>query len=202
MNFLAHAYLSFGNEELLVGNFIADKVKGKKYLEYPEGIQKGILLHRQIDYFTDNNQTVLKMVQIIAKNHGRYAPIINDIFMDHFLAIHWNIFHSQDLQNFVDNCLTVLIKFHTYLPPFIQNFIDFAKKTNRLVEYKSFEGIELTLKQVGNKLLNKPNLELAIEDLKNHYQELEAYFHSYFPQIIKFCKSWISLNLPNYLIDN
>ena len=30
MNYLAHAYLSFGYSELLVGNLISDFVKGKK----------------------------------------------------------------------------------------------------------------------------------------------------------------------------
>ncbi len=202
MNFLAHAYLSFGNDELLVGNFIADKIKGNQYLQFPDGIQKGILLHRQIDNFTDKNYTVLKMVQIIAKNHGRYSPIINDIFMDHFFAQKWDFYHALPLQTFVDKCLNILSKNKEFIPPYIQDFIDFAKKTNRLVEYKTIEGIELTLKQLGNKLISKPNLELAINDLKNNYTILEYHFQIYFPQIIDFSKEWISLNSPNLVIEN
>lgn len=202
VNFLAHAYLSFGHDELLVGNFIADKVKGNKYLDFPTGIQKGILLHRQIDNFTDKNLTVLKMVHLISHNHGRYAPIINDIFMDHFLAKNWDFYHKISLQNFVNNCLNILGNYEIFIPSYIQNFIDFVKKTNRLVEYKTLEGIELTLKQLSNKLINKPHLETAINDLKLHYVDLENYFHIYFPQLIDFCKSWISKNFPNLLIEN
>ncbi len=202
VNFLAHAFLSFGNEKLLVGNFIADKIKGNQYLQFPEDIQKGILLHRQIDNFTDKNSIVLKMVQILAKNHGRYSPIINDIFMDHFLAKNWDFYHHLPLQIFVDNCLNILNKNKQFIPPYIQDFIDFATKTNRLVEYKTFEGIELTLKQLGNKIISKPNLELAINDLKNYYSELESYFLIFFPQLIEFCKQWISTNSPNLVIEN
>jgi acyl carrier protein phosphodiesterase len=42
MNFLAHAYLSFGLEEILVGNFIADFVRGKELEKYPKKVQLGI----------------------------------------------------------------------------------------------------------------------------------------------------------------
>ena len=54
MNFLAHIYLSGEGDELLsIGNFIADTVRGKEYLQYPEAMPRGILLHRRIDTFTD-----------------------------------------------------------------------------------------------------------------------------------------------------
>ena len=53
MNYLAHIYLSFDNKPLAVGNFIADAVKGKQYLKYPEEIQKGIQLHNQYDLISN-----------------------------------------------------------------------------------------------------------------------------------------------------
>jgi acyl carrier protein phosphodiesterase len=58
MNFLAHIYLSGDSEDLLIGNFIADFVKGKQYEQFVGSIQKGIFLHRQIDYFTDTHALV------------------------------------------------------------------------------------------------------------------------------------------------
>jgi acyl carrier protein phosphodiesterase len=53
MNYLAHAYLSFGIPEITLGNLISDFVKGKKKNDYPAAIQRGIMLHRAIDTFTD-----------------------------------------------------------------------------------------------------------------------------------------------------
>ncbi len=35
MNYLAHAYLSFGDPDILAGNMISDFVKGKKKFDYP-----------------------------------------------------------------------------------------------------------------------------------------------------------------------
>ena len=55
MNFLAHTYLSGANDEIIVGNFMGDYVKGKNYLHLPELIKKGILIHRDIDYYTDTH---------------------------------------------------------------------------------------------------------------------------------------------------
>ena len=46
MNFLAHIYLSGEDQGITIGNFIADGIKGKKYLSYSEVLQKGILLHK------------------------------------------------------------------------------------------------------------------------------------------------------------
>ena len=48
MNLLAHAYLSFNNPPVLVGNMISDYVKGKKKFLYDPAIQKGIELHRVV----------------------------------------------------------------------------------------------------------------------------------------------------------
>ena len=49
MNYLAHILLSGTSPDVMIGNFIADSIKGSKYNSYPLQIQKGILLHRQID---------------------------------------------------------------------------------------------------------------------------------------------------------
>ena len=45
MNFLAHIFLSGDDDLLKIGNFMADGIRGNNYLEYPEKIQKGVVLH-------------------------------------------------------------------------------------------------------------------------------------------------------------
>ena len=67
MNFLAHIYLSGENEGIIIGNFIADGIKGKKYEIYPHAIQKGILLHRAIDSYTDGHPTVRQSTKRLHK---------------------------------------------------------------------------------------------------------------------------------------
>jgi len=38
MNFLAHIYLSGDDKDIIIGNFIADGIKGSSYTKFPEGI--------------------------------------------------------------------------------------------------------------------------------------------------------------------
>ena len=68
MNYLAHAYLSFGDPDILAGNMISDFVKGKKKYEYPDRIQMGITLHRKIDEYTDYTSCYATSQTISEKN--------------------------------------------------------------------------------------------------------------------------------------
>ncbi len=90
MNFLAHTYLSGCNEEIIVGNFMGDYVKGRNYLLFPEQVKKGILIHRDIDTFTDMHPITRRNKQRVAEKYHKYAGIIIDIFYDHFLAALWD----------------------------------------------------------------------------------------------------------------
>ena len=65
MNYLAHIYLSGTHMELRFGNFIADAVPGKQYAVYAKGVQKGILLHRAIDTFTDQHPLFRKHCKLL-----------------------------------------------------------------------------------------------------------------------------------------
>ncbi|HCT24230.1 MAG TPA: DUF479 domain-containing protein, partial [Chitinophagaceae bacterium] len=86
MNYLAHAYLSFGKPELLIGNMISDFVKGKKQYDYPAAIQRGIRLHRAIDTFTDTHNSTKIIKQLFKSAVGPYAPAFADVVYDYYLA--------------------------------------------------------------------------------------------------------------------
>ena len=98
MNYLAHIYLSGENDMLKIGNFIADSVKGKKYLDYPVSIQQGITLHRNIDEFTDSHPIVHQSVHRLFDKYSHYSTVIVDILYDHFLAANWQDFHETKLE--------------------------------------------------------------------------------------------------------
>jgi len=55
MNFLAHFYLSGNQENIILGNFMGDFVKGNPFKKYPAPLATAIQLHRQIDIFTDSH---------------------------------------------------------------------------------------------------------------------------------------------------
>ena len=85
MNFLGHLILSGTDPDVIFGNFIADSVKGKSYLLLPDSIQKGIVLHRIIDDFTDNNTEYLKGKRRFYQRFPKIGGVINDILYDYLL---------------------------------------------------------------------------------------------------------------------
>ena len=95
MNYLAHVYLSGADPDLSIGNFIADQVKGKSYATYPYAIQRGILLHRKIDDFTDRHPLFKKNVRLLFPTFRHYSRVIVDMFFDHFLATQWGEYHTN-----------------------------------------------------------------------------------------------------------
>jgi acyl carrier protein phosphodiesterase len=52
LNYLAHSYLSYQKTDLIIGNFIADSIRGNQFEGLTDGIIEGIRLHRKIDTFT------------------------------------------------------------------------------------------------------------------------------------------------------
>ena len=116
MNFLAHAYLSFNHPGILVGNMISDFVKGKKRFDFSEGIQKGIMLHRAIDVFTDEHSVTKKAREFFKPAVGLYAGAFVDVVYDHFLACDENEFTSDALLKFSLSVYDVLSEYQTIFP--------------------------------------------------------------------------------------
>lgn len=193
MNFLAHIYLSGDNEELILGNFIADSIKGKKYLNYPPGVQKGILLHRRIDHFTDTHPIVRRSSSKLHKNYSHYAGVIVDIFYDHFLAFKWEEYSKVPLENFVADFYILLKKNFDLLPSPIQNFLPYMVAENWLLSYASIDGISRILYQMNIRTRNIVQMDKAVNELQEHYSEFEKDFSEFFPLLKDFSTEKIKL---------
>ena len=193
MNFLAHIYLSGDNEELILGNFIADSIKGKKYLNYPPGVQKGILLHRRIDHFTDTHPIVRRSSSKLHKNYSHYAGVIVDIFYDHFLASNWEEYSKVPLENFVADFYILLKNNFDLLPTPIQSFLPYMVAENWLLSYASIDGISRILYQMNIRTRNIVQMDKAVNELREHYSEFEKDFSEFFPILKNFSAEKIKL---------
>ena len=127
MNFLAHLYLSQDNTNIMIGNFIADHIRGNNYEEYSKEIQRGIFLHREIDTFTDTHQIVRKSKRRLHQRYGHYNGVIIDIFFDYFLAKNWAKFSAIPFDIYTAGINTFLNKIASELPVKSQNFIKYMK---------------------------------------------------------------------------
>ena len=186
MNFLAHIYLSGHNKDVALGNFIADRVKGKDYKNYPKDIQIGILLHREIDAFTDTHPIVRQSKKRLYKKYRHYAGVIVDILYDHFLAKNWKKYSSVELEIFVDDFYTLLQDNFEILPERIKYMTQFLIKDNWLLSYVSTKGIEKALVGMNRRTQGKSKMNESIEELNEYYNEFENEFTDFFEELIAF----------------
>lgn len=189
MNFLAHLFLSPPHEEVILGNFIADAVKGKMFENYSAGVQTGILLHRQIDQFTDQHPVVKRSMDRLYPKYKRYSGVIVDIYYDHFLARYWDEFHSDDLKEFVSEAYQILIHHFKQLPPRSKRILPFMITQNWLVNYSNFKDLKRVFGGMSRRTSNESRMDEAIDELKLNYSQFEDEFRQFMPDIIKFVKS-------------
>jgi acyl carrier protein phosphodiesterase len=192
MNYLAHIYLSGTNEKLLIGNFIADSLKGADWKNYDDEVQKGIKLHHAIDKFTDTHHVVKKSKKRLWERYRHYNAVIVDIFYDHFLAANWKVHHNQDLGDFVDNTYNLLKKNHSMLPTNIQFLLKHMIKNNWLYNYQFVQGIENVMYGMSQRTSFNSGMENSTEDLIKYYEEFSVEFDSFFPLLKEFSELKIS----------
>ncbi|PTX42579.1 acyl carrier protein phosphodiesterase [Christiangramia gaetbulicola] len=186
MNFLAHIYLSGDNDQIRIGNFMADSIKGKKYLKYPEDLQKGIVLHRAIDYYTDTHPVFRQSTQRLFSNYSHYSGIIVDIFYDHFLAANWENYSEVPLEKYTLDFYKLLNENFEVLPGRVKNFLPYMINDNWLLSYASIDGIEKVLSGMNRRTGRKSNMNEGTRELKKYYPEFKAEFENFFEDIILF----------------
>jgi acyl carrier protein phosphodiesterase len=202
VNFLAHTYLSGGNEEIIVGNFMGDYVKGKNYILYPEQVKKGILIHRDIDSFTDMHLVTRRGKQRLASRYHKYAGIITDIFYDHFLASMWDSYSTLPLGDFVSRTYDLLKRNYKVLPDSIKRWLPTFLENNWMMTYASVEGIELVLERMSANTSLPDHSAFAVEVLRDQYSVFMDDFLEFFPEIVQYLEEKyeieISVERDNY----
>ncbi|RIA09488.1 acyl carrier protein phosphodiesterase [Flavobacteriaceae bacterium MAR_2010_72] len=186
MNFLAHIYLSGDNDMITLGNFIADGIRGKSYKKYPVDVQKGILLHREIDTFTDAHPIVRQSTKRLHKNYSHYSGVIVDILYDHFLAKNWSSYSKTPLPEYVDGFYEMMEVHFEILPVRIQKLMPFMMADNWLLNYAKIEGIQRVLNGMNRRTEHVSKMNEATTELKKFYTEFEHEFTLFFEELIAF----------------
>ncbi|NPA36662.1 MAG: DUF479 domain-containing protein [Chlorobi bacterium] len=184
MNYLAHLYLSGDDPQVRIGNFIGDYVKGNNYDKYEPGIRKGILLHRQIDHFTDNHPVVKQSAEKLYPHYGRYSGIITDMFFDHLLAAGWNDYSKTELSDFVTSVHKLLLLNYFKLPARVKGFLPFLIKNRGLENYRYISGLKRALTIMSNRSSLPAKTGTAIKILEDNYDEFKSRFNIFFPDVI------------------
>lgn len=169
MNLLAHAYYSFGDADLLLGNMISDFVKGKKQYEYPPAIQRGIRLHRAIDEFTDAHEVTQELKIFFRPHYRLYAGPFVDIVFDYFLANDIDEFPDKEtLYRFTQNSYIQLEGLQLYHGPQFGKMFPYMRAQNWLYNYRFDEGIKNSFEGMRRRSAYLPETDKAFETFLTH----------------------------------
>ncbi len=186
MNFLAHLYLSGNDDDLIVGNFIADMVKGQQINGYNPGIVQGIRLHRQIDQFTDKHPLFLQSKSRLRVKYRLYAGVIVDMYYDHFLAKYWTEYSQHPLSKYVARAYALLKKNIGILPPRAGFILPYMIENNWLVNYADLSSLGRNFGGMARRTPYDSRMEEAVNDLTLHYKSYETEFRTFFPELTDF----------------
>lgn len=192
MNFLAHFYLAYGDDDRLVGQFIADAIKGKQYQNYPIGIQEAIFQHREIDQMTDQHEAILKLRSIIRPEIGLLSSVAIDVYLDHILAKNWNTYHAQSLSEFARSTYSTLNRNNEFLPERMRHTLKYMELHDWLSGYAEVEGIVLSLNGLSRRVSGGEKLIRAAEMFVDLQPEIETAFHAVFKDLSSMIKGRIS----------
>lgn len=180
----------------MIGNFIADHVKGNKFSHYHEDIQKGILLHREIDTFTDAHDVVRTSKRRLHERYRHYDGVIIDIFYDHFLAKNWKNYSEIPLNVYVNSVYNLLNENLEILPEKTQEMLPVMIQYNWLYNYQFAKGIHEVLNGMNRRTKGKSKMNLATEDLLEHYQAFEEDFTAFFSDLKHFSEEKLKVLNP------
>lgn len=197
MNFLAHIYLSGTHNLIKIGNLTADSIHGKSYRNYPMLMQIGILLHREIDTFTDAHMLFRKCTKRLHHKYSHYSGIVVDIYFDHFLAKNWSQYHDIPLETYVSDFYNMIQKHENILPEKFKRLLPFMIAQNWLLSYAKLEGIQEVLNGMHRRTNKKAKLNEALTELKLHYNEFETDFTLFFEELKAFSATKLNELLSN-----
>jgi len=184
MNYLGHFYLSGKQPDVIFGNFIGDVIKGSRWKTYPESIQRGILLHRFIDDYTDNHPDTKRAKDRIRSYFSITSAIVVDMYFDHFLSLRWSQYCNLSLLEFSSDVFEKLRNYESEMPSYTGVLFQKMRDEQWLLSYKSIDGISFALERMGERVRFENNWNEAKMVLMKNYNLLEDDFHRFFKEIV------------------
>jgi acyl carrier protein phosphodiesterase len=198
MNHLAHFFLSNNNDDLAIGNFVADFITNKELPQYTEGVRNGIMLHREIDAYTDTHPKVKESTKRLHEFHHKYSPVIVDIYYDFLLGKNWDTFQigpSVSLTDFTQNIYHLVKKRENELPPNLRKNINQMVADDWLMRYTTIDGLHEAFTRIEKAAAFPGNFGNAAKHLVEFLPAFDAEFLSFFPDLISHVDSVIASKL-------
>ena len=185
MNFLAHFHLSGKNEEITIGNFMGDFIRGSKMTDHSVLIQKGIQLHRFIDEFTDSHPIVKEVNALLQPYFSKYAPVVSDVYFDYFLAAHFQDYSDVSLRDYTHQVYNLIARYKSVLTPRASRFYDFMIVRDIFFEYGNKGGMKHVFNGLSSRAKFESKMEQGVPILIKHEEELYSLFKQFYPELQK-----------------
>jgi acyl carrier protein phosphodiesterase len=192
MNFLAHLVLSCGRDHLMLGNFLGDFLSNSEVAQLPPSVAAGVALHRQIDMFTDNHPLVREGVARLRPRHGKYAPVVIDVFFDYILSKQWERLSLGKLEDFHKKSYQLLADHIDMMPLWLRPQVQDMVQAGWLRQYGSVAGIEDTFRRMRYRVTRPDLLDGVGESLQEQEPLLTLDFIQFFPGVMDFTKNWVA----------
>lgn len=152
MNFLAHLHLAALADSSLLGNLLADFVRGNPQGEYPPEIVAGIMMHRRVDVMTDTLPLVKEARTYFSADYRRVSPITLDVLWDHFLARHWDqLVPNCTLPDFLQHAQSQILPHLPHTPARFQSLNAYLWSERWLERYAELPFIADVLQGMANR---------------------------------------------------
>lgn len=185
MNYLAHLHLAQLADSSLLGNLMADYVRGNPYQQWPIPIADGISLHRRIDALTDALPQVRQARQLFRSETRRVAPITLDVVWDHFLSHHWNtLVPDISLAAFLVQTRSVIEPQLAGTPPRFQTLNAWLWRERWIERYADPAFLLNVLQGMASRRPKLAALADSYQDFIDNYQQLEDLFWQLYPRMM------------------
>ncbi|REC96202.1 ACP phosphodiesterase [Kushneria indalinina] len=176
MNFLAHAWLArHGSDIFMLGNLVADGIKGPVPAAGDDGFVQGVRFHRRMDALIDHHEVTLALRKQAPEAQRRVCGIALDIVWDHFLA---RLYPDDALNRRVHR---VLNHHPTMIPARQTRLFEHLCRENWLEAYGDFDFTCRAIAGVGSRLSGPNRLAELTPWLEREYPLLEESFHTIWP---------------------
>jgi len=189
LNFLAHCYLSCSDEDLLVGNFIADFIPGAAAEGYSPAVLEGIQLHRSIDSYTDRHSESLELRSILRQRHGKYASVAVDLVWDYYLCRNWASYSGLSLEEFARQHYTLLDRYRSVFPESLALRFDAMVDNDFLLAYNGIERARKSLAWMDRRTRFPSRFKELVLDIDKHDRDFDRMFNRFFPDIIQYVEN-------------
>lgn len=187
MNFIAHFHLSTYQDNFIVGNYLADMITYDEFKSLSPQPLEGVYFHRFIDHFTDHHPVLSEMKRMFYKRHGKYSPVLVDIFMDLSLYKSWHLYSGDSFEVFCRKVYSILEANKKWIPSRLEKVFSEMISDKWLQEYTNYAGLERTFLRIATIARFSGNFTEAVSTYDMNKTEFDRLFNIFYPDVMKAC---------------